>query len=127
MSDGTTMDVPLEDLTLGDRVMIKPGEKVPADGEIVGGTTSMDESMLTGESKPVFKETGAEVIDGSINGEGSITVEIRKTGKDSFLSKVIDLVEEAQSSKSRTQNLADRFATALTVLALTGGFLTLLT
>jgi len=127
MSDGTTKDVPLEDLTLGDRVMIKPGEKVPADGEIVGGTTSMDESMLTGESKPVFKETGAEVIDGSINGEGSITVEIRKTGKDSFLSKVIELVEEAQSSKSRTQNLADRFATALTVLALTGGFLTLLT
>ncbi|MBP2045640.1 heavy metal translocating P-type ATPase [Methanobacterium aggregans] len=126
MPDGSTMDVPLDDLTLGDRVIIKPGEKIPADGEVIEGKTSIDESMLTGESEPVFKETGAEVIGGSINGEGSVTVEIRKTGKDSFLSQVINLVEEAQASKSKTQNLADRFATALTVLALTGGFLTLL-
>ncbi|KAF5088954.1 Copper-exporting P-type ATPase B [anaerobic digester metagenome] len=126
MPDGITMDVPLDDLTLGDRVIIKPGEKIPADGEVIGGKTSIDESMLTGESEPVFKETGAEVIGGSINGEGSVTVEIRKTGKDSFLSQVINLVEEAQASKSKTQNLADRFATVLTVLALTGGFLTLL-
>jgi Cu2+-exporting ATPase len=80
--------------------------------------------MLTGESEPVFKEIGNEVIGGSINGDGSITVEIKKTGNDSFLSQVISLVEEAQASKSKTQNLADRFATGLTVVALTGGFLT---
>ena len=82
--------------------------------------------MLTGESEPVFKEIGAEVIGGSINGDGSVTVEIKKTEKDSFLSKVITLVEEAQASKSKTQNLADRFATWLTIIALSGGFITLL-
>ena len=82
--------------------------------------------MLTGESEPVFKEVGSEVIGGSINGDGSVTVEIKKTGKDSFLSQVINLVEEAQASKSKTQNLADRFATGLTILALTGGFVTLI-
>ncbi len=124
MDDGSNMDVPLDELSVGDHVLIKPGEKVPVDGEIIKGSTSIDESMLTGESQPVFKDVDAEVIGGSINGDGSITVEIKKTGKDSFLSQVIGLVEEAQESKSRTQNLADRFATGLTVIALTGGFLT---
>ncbi len=126
MDDGSTMDVPLDELSVGDHVIIKPGEKVPADGAIIKGSTSIDESMLTGESLPVFKEINAEVIGGSINGDGSITVEIKKTGKDSFLSQVISLVKEAQESKSRTQNLADRFATGLTVIALSGGFLTFL-
>jgi Cu2+-exporting ATPase len=126
MSDRSTTDVPLGELIVGDQVVIKPGEKVPVDGEIIKGSTSIDESMLTGESVPVFKEIGAEVIGGSINGDGSVTVEIKKTGKDSFLSKVITLVEEAQASKSKTQNLADRFATWLTIIALSGGFITLL-
>jgi len=126
MPGGNTTDVPLDELMVGDRVVIKPGEKVPVDGEIISGNTSIDESMLTGELEPVFKEIGAEVIGGSINGDGSITVEILKTGKDSFLSQVIDLVEEAQRSKSKTQNLADRFATGLTIIALIGGFLTLI-
>lgn len=126
MPDGSAMDVPLNELTVGDHVIIKPGEKVPVDGEIIRGSTSIDESMLTGESEPVFKEVSAEVIGGSINGDGSITVEIKKMGKDSFLSQVINLVEEAQASKSKTQNLADRFAMGLTVIALTGGFITLL-
>lgn len=124
MNDGSTMDVPLDELSVGDHVLIKPGEKVPVDGEIIKGSTSIDESMLTGESQPVFKDVEAEVIGGSINGDGSITVEIKKTGEDSFLSQVISLVEEAQGSKSRTQNLADRFATGLTVVALSGGFIT---
>ncbi|HEX3014464.1 MAG TPA: heavy metal translocating P-type ATPase, partial [Methanobacterium sp.] len=75
MDDGSTMDVPLDDLSVGDHVLIKPGEKVPVDGEIIKGSTSIDESMLTGESQPVFKEVHAEVIGGSINGDGSITVE----------------------------------------------------
>lgn len=126
MPDGSTIDVPLDELNIGDIVVIKPGEKVPVDGEIISGNTSIDESMLTGESEPLLKETGAEVIGGSINGDGSVTVEIKKTGKDSFLSKVITLVEEAQASKSKTQNLADRFATLLTIIALSGGFLTLI-
>jgi Cu2+-exporting ATPase len=126
MSDNNIMDVPLDELTVGDKVVIKPGEKVPVDGEIIRGNTSIDESMLTGESEPLFKESGAEVIGGSINGDGSVTVEIKKTGKDSFLSQVITLVEEAQATKSKTQNLADRFATWLTIIALSGGFITLL-
>lgn len=125
MPDGKTMDVPLDELKVDDEVIIKPGEKVPADGEIIRGNTSIDESMLTGESEPVFKNVGTEVIGGSINGDGSINVVIKKTGKDSFLSQVISLVEEAQASKSRTQNLADRFAQWLTIIALSGGFITL--
>ena len=126
MDDGSTMDIPLDELSVGDHVLIKPGEKIPVDGEIIKGNTSVDESMLTGESQPVFKDVNAEVIGGSVNGDGSITVEIKKTGKDSFLSQVISLVKEAQESKSRTQNIADRFATVLTVIALSGGFLTFL-
>jgi P-type Cu2+ transporter len=126
MPDRSTIDVPLSELSVGDRVIIKPGEKIPVDGEIIRGSTSIDESMLTGESEPIFKEVGGEVIGGSINGDGSVTVEIKKTGKNSFLSQVINLVEEAQASKSKTQNLADRFATWLTIIALSGGFITLL-
>jgi Cu2+-exporting ATPase len=126
MSDGITMDVPLDELSVGDNVVIKPGEKVPVDGEIIRGNTFIDESMLTGESEPLIKENGAGVIGGSINGDGSVTVEIKKTGKDSFISQVITLVEEAQATKSKTQNLADRFATWLTIIALSSGFITLL-
>ena len=126
MADNNTTDVPLDELRVGDKVIIKPGEKVPVDGEIINGNTSIDESMLTGESEPLFKESGANVIGGSINGDGSVTVEIKKTGMDSFLSQVIMLVEEAQATKSKTQNLADRFATWLTIIALSGGFITLL-
>lgn len=122
--DGSTTDVPLNELATGDLVIVKPGEKVPVDGEIIKGTTSVDESMLTGESEPVFKEVSAEVIGGSINGDGSVTVEIKRLGEDSFLSQVISLVEEAQSSKSHTQNLADRFAMWLTLITLLGGFST---
>ncbi|KKK69308.1 hypothetical protein LCGC14_2935340, partial [marine sediment metagenome] len=100
MADGSSQDVPLEDLRVGDRVLVKPGEKLPVDGEVVDGETSVNEAMLTGESKPVVKKAGSQVIGGSINGEGSLTVEIKKTGKDSYLSQVIDLVRQAQESKS---------------------------
>jgi len=126
MSDGEVMDVPLEHLNVGDMVLVKPGEKVPVDGKIIKGQTSIDESMLTGESNPVNRKEGQDVIGGSVNGDGAIHVEIQKTGKDSFLSQVIKLVGEAQKSKSATQNLADRFALWLTVIALTGGFITLI-
>jgi len=125
MPDGSILDVPLDELELGDRVLVKPGEKIPADGIVLSGETSVNQSMLTGESKPVSKKTGATVIGGSINGEGSITIEVKKTGKDSFLSQVIELVREAQQSKSRTQDLANRAALWLTLIALGGGAVTL--
>lgn len=123
--DGSIQDVPLNKLVVGDKVVVKPGEKIPADGEVVEGETSVNEAMLTGESKPVSKKIGAKVIGGSINGEGSITIEVKKTGKDSFLSQVIDLVKEAQESKSKTQDLANRAALWLTIIALTVGTITL--
>ncbi|MBN1261159.1 MAG: copper-translocating P-type ATPase [Anaerolineae bacterium] len=124
-SDGTLEDVPVTTLEAGDKVVIKPGEKVPADGEIVKGASAIDESMLTGESTPVPKEIGEEVIGGSVNGEGSLTVAVQKTGEDSYLSQAVALVREAQQSKSRTQNLADRAALWLTIIALSGGAITL--
>lgn len=123
---GEVEDVPLENLKVGDRLLIRPGEKVPVDGEIIKGTSSVDESMLTGESQPVLKEEGEKVIGGSLNGDGSLTVMIKKTEEESFLSQVISLVEESQSTKSKTQNIADRFASALTIIALIGGFITFL-
>jgi len=125
MPDGSVEDVPLNTLLPGDRVLIKPGEKIPADGDIVQGETSVDESMLTGESQPVSKAPHSQIIGGSVNGEGSVIIEVKKTGKDSFLSQVIKLVEEAQNSKSKTQDLANRAAFWLTVIALTGGAVTL--
>jgi len=124
MPDGSVKDVPLGELAVDDKVLIKPGEKVPADGVIVAGESSVDEAMLTGESTPVAKTTGGKVIGGAINGEGSLTVAVKGTGKDSFLSQVIDLVKQAQESKSRTQDLANTAAMWLTIVALGGGVLT---
>ena len=124
MPDGSVKDVPLSELAVNDKVLIKPGEKIPADGVIVAGESSVDEAMLTGESTPVAKKTGGKVIGGSINGEGSLTIEVKGTGKDSFLSQVIDLVKQAQESKSRTQDLANTAALWLTVIALGGGVIT---
>ncbi|MDP2137408.1 MAG: heavy metal translocating P-type ATPase [Candidatus Didemnitutus sp.] len=124
MSDGSVKDVPLSELAVGDKVLIKPGEKVPADGVIVSGESSVDEAMLTGESTPVTKKTGGKVIGGAVNGEGSLTIEVRSTGRDSFLSQVIDLVKQAQESKSKTQDLANTAAMWLTIVALGGGVIT---
>lgn len=124
MPDGSVKDVPLGELAVGDKVLIKPGEKIPADGVIVSGESSVDEAMLTGESTPVAKKTGGKVIGGAINGEGSLTIEVKGTGKDSFLSQVIDLVKQAQESKSKTQDLANKAALWLTIIALGGGALT---
>jgi len=126
LPDGGVRDVPLGALRVHDRVLVKPGEKIPADGEVVEGASAVNEAMLTGESNPVSKKPGSKVIGGAINGEGSLTVEIAKTGKDSFLSQMIDLVRQAQESKSRTQDLANRAAVWLTGIALGGGLLTLL-
>ncbi|NDP40313.1 MAG: copper-translocating P-type ATPase [Rhodoferax sp.] len=126
MPDGSVQDVPLSELALDDKVLIKPGEKVPADGVVVDGESSVNEAMLTGESTPVSKKSGGKVIGGAINGEGALTIEVKGTGKDSFLSQVIDLVKQAQESKSKTQNLADTAAMWLTLIALVSGALTFL-
>ncbi len=122
--DGSLEDVPVEDLNVDDRIVVKPGEKIPADGIVVEGSTNVNEAMLTGESLPVEKKEDDEVIGGSVNDEGSITVKIHKTGDESFLSQVIDLVRQAQESKSRTQDLANRAAFWLTMIAIIGGVIT---
>lgn len=125
ISGDTQKDVPVEELNEGDHILIRPGEKIPADGNILSGESSLDESMLTGESVPVQKTKGNRVIAGSINGNGSLQVEVMHTGKDTYLSKVIDLVQQAQNDKSRTQLLADKAAFWLTIVSLGGGFATL--
>lgn len=123
--DGEVVEVDLIELKSGDKILVKPGEKVPADGFIVKGSSYINESILTGESKPIRKLEGDELIGGSINGDGSLEVEVKNIGKDSYLSQVIELVERAQESKSKTQDLANRAALWLTIIALTVGFATL--
>lgn len=118
-------DIKLEDLNKGDIILIKSGEKVPADGVIIEGESYLNESMLTGESKPVKKGKDQQVIGGAINGNGSLQVKVEHTGKDSYLNKVITLVQEAQRTKSKTQHLADRAAKWLTYIALSVGIATL--
>jgi Cu2+-exporting ATPase len=125
MPDGSVKDVPISELAVGDRVMVKPGEKIPADGRVVEGKSSVNEAMLTGESKPVSKNPGAQIIGGAINGEGAMVLEVKSTGQDSFLAQVVNLVREAQQSESRTQDLANRAAVWLTLAALGGGAITL--
>ncbi len=118
------VDVGVDQLKIGDKVLVKPGEKVPVDGIVVEGKSSVNESMLTGESKPVTKKPGNEVIGGSINGEAAFVAEVEKTGKDTYLNQVVELVRAAQESKSKTQDLANRAAMYLTIIALTVGTLT---
>jgi P-type Cu2+ transporter len=124
--DGNVIEVKVSDLNLSNRLLIKPGEKIPADGKIYEGKTSINEAMITGESKPVSKGEGEEVIGGSINGEGSIKIKVEKTGDETFLSQVVKMVREAQESKSKTQNLANRAAFWLTLIAIAAGVITMI-
>ena len=119
-------DVKTESLKENDIILVKPGEKVAADGVISDGESYLNESMLTGESKPVQKTIGDKVIAGSINGNGSIKVTVSHAAKDSYLSQVVKLVEDAQKAKSKTQMLADQAAKWLTIIALVGGISTFL-
>ncbi len=121
ISDEDVEDVKIDTLEKGNKIVIKPGEKVPADGIIYKGESHLNESMLTGESKPVGKTNGDEVIGGTINGKGALKVEIKKTGDKAYLSKVIDMVKKAQEEKSKSQHLADRIAFWLTLIALSIG------
>ncbi|MCK9586992.1 MAG: heavy metal translocating P-type ATPase [Methanothrix soehngenii] len=124
IKDGQTVEVKVESLKPGDRVLVKPGDKIPIDGTVIEGETSVNESMLTGESRPVRKRAGDDVIGGSINGEGSISVEVKKIGSETYLSQIIELVRQAQESKSRTQDLADNAARWLTIISLSVGAIT---
>ena len=119
-------DIPVSALKEGDLILIRPGEQVPADGVVVEGASTMNEAFLTGESRPVPKEPGDEVIAGAVNGEGALKVRVTRTGEATTLSQILRLVQEAQASRSRFQALADRVAGWLFYIALTLGTLTFL-
>lgn len=123
---GMVHEVRTDSLKITDVVLVKPGEKVAADGIILEGESYLNESMLTGESKPIHKSKGDQVIAGSINGNGSFQVTVSHEAKDSYLSQVVKLVNDAQQSKSRTQLLADTAAKWLTIIALVSGISTFL-
>ncbi len=119
--DGEVVEVHVSELKPGDLVLVKPGEKIPADGVIVEGNSHINEAMLTGESKPVPKGVGDRVIGGAINMEGSLKVRVERTGEETYLSQVLKLVKEAQESKTKLQDMADRVAFYLTVVAISVG------
>ncbi|MGV3685823.1 MAG: copper-translocating P-type ATPase [Daejeonella sp.] len=124
--NGSVTDIQLNELRENDIILVKPGEKIPADGRITEGHSSVNESMLTGESLPVEKHKDDKVIGGSVNGDGSIKVLVTGTGKESYLNKVINMVQSAQATKSTTQNLANKVAKWLTYISLTVGIATFL-
>ncbi|OKH50294.1 copper-translocating P-type ATPase [Calothrix sp. HK-06] len=116
--NGRVEDVPVSTLTEGDRILIRPGEQVPIDGEVVDGSSNVNEAFLTGESRPVVKTTNDEVVAGGVNGEGALTIKVTRTGDKTTLSQIMRLVEEAQASKSQYQTLADQLAYWLTLIAI---------
>jgi Cu2+-exporting ATPase len=124
-ADGTTEDVPLAEIRPGDRVLVKPGERIPTDGMVLVGHSSVNQALLTGESAPVEKGEGDAVVGGSVNGEAAITITVQRTGAETYLAQVIELVRRAQGTRSRTQDLANRAALWLTLIAIGGGAVTL--
>lgn len=122
--DGSEQLIPTSEVKLGDVVVLKPGDKVPVDGEIINGETAIDESLVTGESLPVEKKQGDIVIGGSINTSGSVQFKATKVGEDTALAQIVKMVETAQNSKAPGQKLADRFAKYLVIVAVGGGLLT---
>ena len=123
---GKTEIIALSELKENDVALVKPGTKIPADGTIIDGDSDVNESMMTGESKPVSKKEGDQVIAGSINGDGALKVRVANIGEKTFLAGVMRLVAEAQASKSRLQILSDRAAFYLTIVAVSGGVITLI-
>lgn len=122
ISDGNIQDVETRALTTGNQILVKPGEKIPVDGTVVRGQSSVDESMLTGESRPMSKNVNDKVIGGTINQDGSLTITVAKTGADTAIAQIMKLIREAQSSKPNVQHLADRAAGILFFVALIAGF-----
>ena len=121
--NGKEMDIPIEEVLVGDKVIVRPGEKIPVDGVLVEGRSSVDESMLTGEPLPAEKQEGDEVIGGTINKTGAFKFKATKVGKDTALAQIIKMVQEAQGSKAPIQKLADTvsgyFVPAVMVIAVT--------
>jgi Cu2+-exporting ATPase len=124
-AEGTVEDVPVSTLARGDKVIVKPGERIPTDGVVVEGRTTVNQALLTGESQPVERGEGDAVIGGAVNGESAIVMVVERTGSETYLAQIIELVRQAQESRSRTQDLADRAAFWLTLIALSSGGLTL--
>jgi Cu2+-exporting ATPase len=118
IAGGRTEEVAVGDLRSGDLVLVRPGASVPADGTVREGHSSVNESMITGESRPIVKEAGAGVIAGTVNGEGALRVEVTRTGERTTLAGIMRLVQQAQTSRSRAQVLADRAAFWLTIVAI---------
>ena len=110
LRDGVTLDLPIEEVVVGDMVVVRPGEKIPVDGIVVDGRSAVDESMITGESLPVVKSVGDEVTGATINKQGLLTFEATRVGKDTALAQIISLVEQAQGSKAPIQSVVDRVA-----------------
>jgi len=125
--EGKTIMVSLDEVKTTDLVLVKPGGKIPTDGVVSEGSSDVDEALATGESKPVEKKKGSEVIAGTINGDGSLKIEVTKIGDETFLAGVMRLVAEAQASKSRMQLLSDRAAYYLTIIAVVTGTITFAT
>jgi len=121
---GKIIDVPVSQLEVGDIVLIRPGEKIPSDGRVVEGESFVNEALLTGESKPVHKKVEDKVIGGAINEEGVLKVKIERTGEETYLAQVIKLVKQAQESRSRTQDLANRASALLFYVAFSVGIVT---
>jgi Cu2+-exporting ATPase len=126
LRDGAEVEVPTAEIVVGDTIVLRPGEKVPVDGEILSGTTSVDEALVTGESLPVEKGPGEAVIGGSINRSGAVTFRATKVGDETALAQIVALVQRAQSSKAPGQRLADRAAQYLVILAVGAGIITYL-
>ena len=124
VNDNDTKKVPVGQLEVGNLILVRPGARIPADGEVVKGESDVNESMLTGESKPVKKTVKAQVIGGTINGSGSLTIKVTKIGNDTALAGIMKLVADAQSSKSKTQILADKAAFYLTFVAIGAAIIT---
>ncbi len=123
LKDGQEILISTSDIALGDIVILKPGDKIPVDGKIIDGETAIDESLVTGESLPVAKKKGDQVIGGSINTAGSVKFKATKIGKDTALAQIVRMVEEAQNSKAPGQKIADRFAKYLVIAAVGSGLL----
>src|SRR3989344_2133814 len=121
LKNGNVMDVQTSELKIDDRVLVKPGEKIPVDGIVIDGESSVNESMVTGESRPISKKKGDKVTGGTINQDGSLTIEVSKTGADTAISQIMKLIREAQASKPNVQHLADQAAAVLFYVAVVAG------